>query len=306
MTTNTASPSAHLRQLLAKDGVLQVPGIYDGLTARLAAMAAFDAVAITGNALSASVLGAADVGLATLSEVVTAARNIANAVDVPVIADADTGYGNALNVTRAIRELERAGVAGVHMEDQITPKRCGLVDTPIPVIESDEFVGKLEAALWARRDPDFVLIARTDAMASLGLDEAIRRANVYLAAGADVAMVVGPSSIEHVTRVCQEVQGPVAIVVDERGATGALSRKELSHIGVKLALYAGAVRYTVVEAVQRTLAALHRDGSSLGYRDAMATFQEWNRVVGFADYVELERRFVRSAPSGDQRVEGSA
>ena len=283
--------SRELRSLLTRGRVLQVPGVYDGLTARISAEAGFEAISITGNALAASVLGVPDIGLTTLTEVVTAARNIAASVRIPVIADADTGYGSVVNVTRTIRELERAGVAGIHIEDQVTPKRCGLVNMPIPVVTEAEFVAKLRAADWAREDQDFVIIARTDAMSTLGLEEAIRRANAYLAAGADAAMIVGPKTGDEIRAAAAGVRGPLAIVIDERGEAGDLTADELTEMGLAMAAYAGVARYTVVKAVQASLAHLRYDGHSRNYRELMAPFEEWNRVVGFDEYVEIERKF---------------
>jgi 2-methylisocitrate lyase-like PEP mutase family enzyme len=283
--------SRRLRELLTSGRVLQVPGVYDGITARIAAEAGFEAISITGNALAASVLGVPDIGLTTLTEVVAAARNIVATVDVPVIADADTGYGSVVNVTRTIREFETAGAAGIHMEDQVTPKRCGLVNMPIPVVTEAEFVAKIKAAVWARKDPDFVIIARTDAMSTLGLDEAISRSNAYLAAGADAAMIVGPKTTAELRHAVEGVKGPLAVVMDERGETGALDADELSEIGLALGLYAGIARYTVVRAVQESMRLMRADGHTRNYRENMAPFEEWNRVVGFDDFVEIERRF---------------
>lgn len=283
--------SRQLRSLLTRGRVLQVPGVYDGLTARITAEAGFEAISITGNALAASILGVPDVGLTTLPEVVTAARNIAAAVTIPVIADADTGYGSVVNVTRTIRDFERSGAAGVHIEDQVTPKRCGLADMPIPVVSEAEFAVKIRAAVWARQDPDFVIIARTDAMSTLGLDEAIRRANAYLSAGADAAMIVGPKTAAEIRHAVQSVNGPLAVVIDERGEAGDLTANQLTDLGLAMGLYAGIARYTVVKAVQDAMAQFRVDTSSQSYRQQMATFQEWNRVVGFDDYVEIERRF---------------
>ena len=285
------SASRQLRSLLTRGRVLQVPGVYDGLTARLAAEAGFEAISITGNALAASVLGVPDIGLTTLTEVVTAARNISATVDIPVIADADTGYGSVVNVTRTIHEFERAGVAGIHIEDQVTPKRCGLVNMPIPVVSQAEFVAKLQAAAWARQDADFVIIARTDAMSTLGLDEAIARANAYLEAGADAAMIVGPKTAADIRTAAKGVRGPLAIVMDERGEAGDLDANELTEMGLAMAAYAGIARYTVVKALQASFAHLRRDGHTQNYRELMAPFEEWNRVVGFDEYVEIERKF---------------
>jgi len=204
--------TSQLRRLLKSGQPLFVPGCYNALSARILADVGFPAVYMTGYGTSLSLLGMPDAGLATMTEMHLNARYIANAVAVPVIADADNGYGNAINVMRTVREYIGTGVAGIHIEDQAIPKRCGHV-AGRRVIPIEEAVGKYRAADAVRRelDPDFVLIARTDARGATGgsLDEAIRRANAYLAAGADLAFVEGPTSVEEVRRVCREVKGPV-------------------------------------------------------------------------------------------------
>src|SRR6185436_4698380 len=204
--------TSQLRQLLKSGKTLFVPGCYNALSARIVAEAGFPALYMTGYGTSLSLLGLPDAGLATMTEMHLNARYIANAVQVPVIADADNGYGNAINVMRTVREYIGTGVAGIHIEDQAIPKRCGHV-AGRRVIPIEEAVGKYRAADAVRRelDPDFVLIARTDARGAAGgsLDDAIRRANAYLEAGADLAFVEGPTSVEEVRRICREVKGPV-------------------------------------------------------------------------------------------------
>ena len=204
--------STRLRELIARGPTLYVPGCYNAMSGRVLEAAGFEAIYMTGYGTSLSLTGLPDVGLATMTEMVGNARYIASAVRVPLIADADTGFGNAINVIRTVREYIGAGVAGIHLEDQVSPKRCGHVAGRL-VISMEEAVGKIRAASDARKalDPDFVLVARTDARGAAGgsLDEAIRRVNAYLAAGADLAFVDGPTSVEEVQRVCREVQGPV-------------------------------------------------------------------------------------------------
>ena len=204
--------STRLRALIARGPTLYVPGCYNAMSARVLEAAGFEAIYMTGYGTSLALTGMPDVGLATMSEMVANARYIAAAVEVPLIADADTGFGNAINVIRTVREYIAAGVAGVHLEDQVMPKRCGHVAGRL-VIPLEEAVGKIRAAVDARHaaDPDFVLVARTDARGASGgsLDEAIRRANAFLAAGADLAFVEGPTSADEVRRICREVQGPV-------------------------------------------------------------------------------------------------
>jgi 2-methylisocitrate lyase-like PEP mutase family enzyme len=281
-----------LRRLLQSGRVVQVPSIYDGLTARLAAAAGFEALSVTGNGVSASLLGQPDIGLVTLTESTAAARNIAAAVEVPVIYDADTGYGSALNVIRTVREMEAAGVAGIKLEDQVTPKRCGVLPVPIPVVSEQEYLGKIEAALWARRDPDFVLVARTDARSTLGLQAAALRARHAIEAGADAALVIGAREPEELKQVADTVRAPLALLVEERGPAAELSLAAIQDMGYNLAIYPGAVRYTVVGAARRVLEALRRDGTTAACRSSMASPEEWNELLGLPEQFELERRFV--------------
>jgi 2-methylisocitrate lyase-like PEP mutase family enzyme len=204
--------TTRLRELIARGPTLYVPGCYNAMSARVLEAAGFEAIYMTGYGTSLSLTGLPDVGLTTGTEMVMNARYIASAVRVPLIADADTGFGNAINVMRTVREYIGAGVAGLHMEDQVSPKRCGHVAGRV-VISLEEAVGKIRAAVDARNavDPDFVIIARTDARGASGgsLDEAIRRVNAYVAAGADLAFVEGPTSREEVERICREVKGRV-------------------------------------------------------------------------------------------------
>ena len=204
--------STRLRELIARGPTLYVPGCYNAMSARVLEGAGFDAIYMTGYGTSLALTGLPDVGLTTMSEMVANARYIASAVKIPLIADADTGFGNAVNVIRTVREYIGAGVAGIHLEDQVSPKRCGHVAGRL-VIPMEEAAGKIRAASDARseHDPDFVLVARTDARGASGgsLDEAIRRVNAYLAAGADLAFVEGPTSAGEVQRILREVKGPV-------------------------------------------------------------------------------------------------
>ena len=198
-------PAAKLRQLLRQDQMLVAPGAYDCITARTIAQAGFAAVYMTG-AGTAATLGYPDYGLVTMSEMADNAGRLASAVDVPVIADADTGYGNELNATRTVREYERRGVAGLHIEDQGFPKKCGHLDNKV-IVPLDEYLAKVRAAVAARQNPDFVIIARTDSRAVLGFEEAISRANAALEAGADVAFVEAPQTLEEVAAVPRLVKG---------------------------------------------------------------------------------------------------
>ena len=204
-------PTTRLRQLLAVPGTLQIPGAYDGASARVVHALGHGAVYLTGFGMEASILGMPDIGLASQAEIVTHAGNIANAVPIPVISDADTGYGGMTNIHRTVRDFERAGIAGIHIEDQALPKRCGGM-AGRRVVPEEEMVARLNAATAARQDPDFVIIARTDAKAEHGVDDVIGRLNAYFEAGADMAMIAEPFEVDELRRVCAEINGPLAMV----------------------------------------------------------------------------------------------
>lgn len=223
-----------LRELLDRDGMVIAPGAYDCVTATMIGHAGFDALYMTGAGTSAA-LGYPDFGLLTMTEMVQNAGRIANCVDIPLIADADTGYGNELNVFRTIREYERLGVAGIHMEDQEFPKRCGHLDNK-SVIPTKDYVAKVRAAADARMDSDFLIIARTDARAVTGFDDAIERANLALEAGADMAFVEAPQTLEEVEAVPRQVKGPCLLNVVHRGKTPAVDLNDAEQMGYKLAI----------------------------------------------------------------------
>ncbi len=271
--------TTRLRHLLREATPLVVPGCYDALSARLLEQAGFPAVYMSGYGTSLALLGLPDAGLATLSEMHMNARYIANAVAVPVIADADNGYGNAVNVMRTMREFVQAGVAGIHLEDQALPKRCGHV-AGRRVIPLPEAVGKIRAAtaLRDRMDPDFVLVARTDARGAHGgsLDEAIRRANAYLAAGADLAFVEGPTTVEEVRRICREVTGPV--FYNQTGLSPRFSLAELGDLGIAVAILPGLAMRATIRAVYDLAAAVRERGPA-----AEAEFDRAFRAHPLAD-----------------------
>jgi 2-methylisocitrate lyase-like PEP mutase family enzyme len=253
--------TSQLRQLLKSGKTLFVPGCYNALSARIVAEVGFPALYMTGYGTSLSLLGLPDAGLATMTEMHLNARYIANAVTVPVIADADNGYGNAINVMRTVREYIGTGVAGIHIEDQAIPKRCGHV-AGRRVIPIEEAVGKYRAADAVRRelDPDFVLIARTDARGASGgsLDDAIRRANAYLEAGADLAFVEGPTSVEEVRRICREVKGPV--FYNQTGVSPRFTLAEMQELGIAVTILPGATFRATIEAVYNLAVALRDEG----------------------------------------------
>ncbi|UQS24840.1 oxaloacetate decarboxylase [Amycolatopsis thermalba] len=244
-------PRKRLRELLAAPGPLVAPGAYDALTARLIEQAGFGVVYMTGFGTTASLIGRPDVGLLTGTEMIDNARRIVAAVDVPVIADADTGYGNALNVIRTVQAYEQAGVAGIHLEDQVSPKKCGHLSGKA-VIAREEMVGKLRAAVAARRDPDFVLIARTDAAAVHGLADAIGRARAYAAAGADLLFV---------------------------------------ELGFALVLYPIGTLLAATAGVRALLETVRADGTPAAALPGLPSFGEFTGLVGLPEVSDLERRF---------------
>ena len=285
-----------LRSLLERGSVVRVPGVYDGLTARIAQQAGFPVVGFSGNAMAASMLGVPDIGMLGMAEVVEHAGRIARNLAIPVICDADTGYGGVMNVVRTVREFEAAGIAGIHIEDQLTPKRCGLLAQGIPVISREEMVAKLRAAVEARHSRDFLLIARTDAKSMHGLEEAAARGRAAIEAGVDAVMVLGANTPEELRYVADVVRAPLVAVIQETPPTTLLTDDILNATGCAFALHAGVVRYAVVKAVQEALIALHRDHNTLAVRERMASFTDYNRALALEDWLALEARYLGDAP----------
>ena len=255
------SASSRLRDLIARGPTLYVPGCFNAVSARVLEAAGFEAIYMSGYGTSLSLTGLPDVGLTTMTEMVANARYIAQAVRVPLIADADTGFGNAINVIRTIREYIAAGVAGLHMEDQVNPKRCGHVAGRV-VISFEEAVGKVRAAVDTRNaiDPDFVIVARTDARGASGgsLQEAIRRANAFLAAGADLAFIEGPTSDEEVRRICREVKGRV--FYNMTGVSPRYTLDEMRALGLSICISPNAMLRTALGAMHDLAAQLKAEG----------------------------------------------
>jgi 2-methylisocitrate lyase-like PEP mutase family enzyme len=252
------SASANLRSLLQSGPIVQAPGAYDGLTATLIEQAGFPAVYMTGAGTSAA-RGYPDYGLLTLTEMVDNAAIIARATRLPVISDADTGYGNELNVTRTVREFEARGVAAIHIEDQVAPKRCGHLDGK-EVVSREEFAIKIRAAAAARRDPDFVIIARTDARAVIGFDEAVERARLAIAAGADMAFVEAVETLEEMAAVPGLVGAPCLLNVVPGGKTPLVSTADADAMGYRLAIFPGISLRATIVALDAALAGLKANG----------------------------------------------
>ncbi len=288
--------AAKLRALLAKQELVVAPGAYDGLTARLVERAGFPAVYMTG-AGTAARYGYPDYGLLTMSEMVDNAGILSNAVDVPVIADADTGYGTELNVFRTVREFERSGAAGIHIEDQVSPKRCGHLDGK-DVISREEFISKIRAAVAARRDPDFLLIARTDSRAVADMDEAVTRANLALQAGADMIFLEATQSLDEMAAVPRLVKGPCLLNIVRGGKTPDVDLATVERFGYRLAILPSLLIADVTDTCIRTLRQLKETNTPPASAGA-ATLAERFHNLGSSEWDELRTRFRDSSTVAD-------
>ena len=286
------APTAALRALLSAGRLVRLPCAYDGLSARLAQQAGFPAVAFSGNAVSASLLGLPDLGVLGASDNIGHAGRIARGLAIPLLCDADTGYGGVINVVRTVQEFEAAGVAGIHLEDQVTPKRCGLLPQGIPVVSRDEAVRKIRAAVQARRDPRFVIVARTDAKSMHGLEEAAARARACIEAGADAAMVVGANTPAELRYVADVVRAPLAAVIQETPPTCELTDADLEAAGCVFALHAAIARCAVVGALRDAYGALRRDGHSAAVRARLGSPDEYHAALGLDEWLALEQRLL--------------
>jgi 2,3-dimethylmalate lyase len=288
------SAAEQFRQILKRDEFIIAPGAYDALTARLVAAAGFPVVYATGAGISNSQLALADVGLLTMTEMLEQSRRMAAAIDVPLITDIDTGYGNAVNLYRTVKEFQRAGVAAVQIEDQIIPKKCGHF-TGKQVVPFDEAVLKIKAAVEARGDGKLVIIARTDAIAVEGFDEAMRRARAYHDAGADMLFVEAPRTREQMTAICRDLPGIKIANIVEGGHTPIVPAKELKDMGFRLAIYANMVLRSSVKAIQKSLAHLKQAGDSQAILGEMITMDERAHVTQKDKLDALEKRYVTAA-----------
>lgn len=284
--------TTRLKQLVLAEEILVMPGAYDALSAKIVEQAGFSAVTLGGYPTSATLLAKPDLSLLSLTEMVRHAQYLVDAVDIPVFADGDTGHGNATNVARTVKEFERAGVAGLFIEDQVFPKRCGHMEGK-QVIPADEMVAKLKAALDARTDPDLVIMARTDALAVEGLDAAIERANRYHGAGADLIFVEAPPSVEDMRRLNREVNAPTMANMIEGGKTPLLPPAELQTLGYDVVVYPLAALYAAAWAVRQVMEELKRSGTTRGSLDRMISFAEFNRLVGLQQIRDAEATYYK-------------
>lgn len=279
------------KQFLKRDELLVAPGCFDGLSARLVQEAGFEAAYLSGGALARS-MGIPDIGLVTMSEVIERAAQVVSVVSIPVIADADTGYGNAINLVRTVREYERAGVAAIHIEDQITPKRCGHLDgkevIPLPEVEK-----KLQAALASRTDPNFCIIARTDARGVHGFDDAINRGRAFAKLGVDAVFIEAPQTEAELEEIPRAVPGvPLLVNVFKGGKTPMLPADRLQKMGYRIAIYPSETQRAAIYAMRQALSLLKREGTTEAMDDALTTFKERDNVVDLDGWQQLEKQYL--------------
>ncbi len=283
--------TSRLRALLAQPNILIAPGAADALTARLIQEAGFDAVYATGAGIANTQFALPDIGLISSTEMITHIRRIVQAVDVPVIADADTGYGNPLNVMRTVQEYEHAGVAAIQLEDQVSPKKCGHFEGK-DVVSAEEMAQKIRAAVQARTDPDLVIVARTDALATHGFAEAMRRAKLYAAHGADVIFVEALRTPEQIEQAPREITTPLLFNMTEGAKTPMYSASELQSLGFKIVIYPNTALRVAIQAVQASLTVLKTKGTSAALLSRMATWEERQRIVRLEQFEQLDRQFT--------------
>jgi len=284
--------TTQFRRLLQGTEICVAPGAFDGLSARLIEKAGFPLIYATGGGIARS-MGYPDMGLITMNEVMTRVKNIVDVTNIPVLADADTGYGNALNVMRAVREFERSGAAGIHIEDQITPKKCGHYEGK-SLVSEEEMMKKIEAAIEARTDPDFVIIARTDARAVEGLDNAIRRGKRYAEAGADMIFVEAPQSVEEIKKIAQSISTPLLINMFKGGKTPLVPVEELEAMGYRVAIVPSPLQLAAIHAMEQLLHILKKEGTTEPFSERMVSFKERDQIVDLSKYQALEKRFLEA------------
>ena len=285
---------ARFRQLLSKERIIVAPGAYDALSARIIEKTGFDAVYVTGFGVSASLLAMPDIGILTRDELVNCVKNIDNAVLLPVLADAESGFGNAVNVTRAVREFEKAGAVAIHIEDQVLPRRHAL-GSGVEVVPAEEHINKIRAALEARENKDFLIIGRTDAREKYGLKEAIRRGNLYAEAGADIIFVHGPRTIEELRMIAREVKAPNIVnyaTMIESGNKPILSISQLEETGFKIVIFPSTLLFTAARSMLEILTQLKSKGTIEHLLDRLLTLDEFNRLTGLSRFRQLEDRYL--------------
>ena len=287
--TETMWTTGRLREMLSKGKLIVAPGAYDALTAKLIEGAGFEAVYMTGYGTAASMLGLPDIGLLTMTEMLMNARAIADAVQIPLIADADTGYGNPVNVIRTVREYEKAGAAAIHIEDQVWPKRCGHMSGK-QVIPKNEMVAKVKAAVDSRKSKDFLIIARCDALAVEGWDAAIDRGLAYEAAGADIIFIEAPETVEQMERIPRLMNAPCLINLGPR--TPSLPVQKLEEMGYAITIYPALCLAATIRANMDSLGKFRETGHPPDFGDFLAAFIQFNQFIGVPRYNELEQKYT--------------
>ena len=280
------------KKLMLDEEILVMPGCHDALSAKIIETVGFKAVTMGGYAATAASIAKPDVSILSLTENVGITRNIVQAVDLPLFVDGDTGHGNVTNVQRTVREFESAGVAGLFIEDQVFPKRCGHMEGK-QIIPTVEMVAKLKAAVDARVDEDLVIMARTDAIATSGINEAIDRSNIYKEAGADLIFVEAPTSLEEMKYINESIDAPTLAIQIEGGKTPLLTTKELEDLGFNIVVYPNATVYATAWALKELWEGLMRDGTTKNFMDRMICFDDFNTFVGLDKVRELESHYYR-------------
>jgi len=284
--------TTQLREMLKGPGLRIMPCCFDCLSAKLIEKAGYEVLGITGAGICASLLGVPDVGLITMTEVLQQTKNIVKATHLPIISDCDNGYGGPINVMRAVREFEEAGVAGLWIEDQDIPKRCGHFEGK-KLISRQAMMKKIEAALEARTDPDLIIMARTDARAVYGLEEAISRVRDYVKAGADMIFLEAPESLEEMKQIASSIPAPQLINLVEGGKTPLVSAQELEDMGYKIASFSGSMQKISLKAMEKFITAFRQTGDIRLYLDEMASLEERSRLLGLNEFYELEKKFLK-------------
>lgn len=279
-----------IRDALKQKGVLVMPGVYDCLSAKIASRAGFEVIFITGYSVSATYLGEPDFGLLTQTELLSASQRICSVTPLPVIVDADTGYGNAVNVIRTVRELIRGGAAGMFLEDQIWPKRCGHMKGK-QVVPLEEYLNKLRAAVDARGKDDFYIVARTDARQALGLEEAIRRGQAFKEAGADAVFIEAPNTKEEMREIGRKVPGPLVANMIERGVTPLMGPEELKELGFQLIVWPLGPLYASARALETVYSTLRRAGTTHEIMDRLIPFEEFHDIIGLKEKYALDEKY---------------
>ena len=281
-----------IRERLEKgNDIIILPGVYDALTAKIAEDVGFETAFQTGYGTSASLLGMPDFGFLNAGETLENAKRIINSVNIPILVDIDTGYGNPLNVWKIVKDLVRIGAKGIFLEDQVWPKRCGHMAGKT-VIPKEEYILKLQAAIDAREDNEFIIVARTDSLAQFGIEEAIERGKEYKRIGADVIFVEAPKTIDQMELIAKEIKAPLLANMIEEGLTPNVSAKELLKMGYRIAVFPLSGLYAATFAIKEVFSELKKTGTTKVRRKMMVTFKDFNKFVDLQRYMALEKRYV--------------